>query len=89
MPFNAQVKVGENILASSYHDERDQGFLEEFTLYLEVERPILVFIKSKPTLLDLILKIGGLFGFLKLLSMIVEALHYWMFVRDLEKAYGT
>ena len=58
--------------------------------YLEfyVERPVTIFKKSVPTLLDSILKIGGLLGFIKLISMAMSYVHFRLFQRALRGKCG-
>lgn len=50
-------------------------------------RPVVAFIRSRPTVLDAILKMGGLLGILRLASILVYAIHLKMFTRTIQKLY--
>ena len=48
-----------------------------------MERPVQVMYKSQLTLLEIVLKIGGLLGFIRLFTMLMGFLHLRAFVKDL------
>lgn len=52
------------------------------------QRPITIYFKTLPTVIDGFLKIGSFLGFLKLFSFAMNFMHQKLFIRELEKKYG-
>jgi hypothetical protein len=51
-------------------------------------RPVVAFIRSRPTVLyAILLKMGGLLGILRLASILLYAIHLKMFTRTMQKLY--
>lgn len=72
--FN-QSLLSVDFLQWSYPDHRQESHPISLLMFMLFERPAIVYTKTLPTLIDGLLKIGGLLGFIKLFSYTMNFIH--------------
>ena len=81
LPGTFTAETPNNIYTSKYKDAPPGGMQVSFFIY--VERAVSIAKKSRHSLLDAALKIGGLLGFLKLFTTIIQFMHRSNFISHL------